>query len=53
MVLTGFLKSFMYIAQQSSNVQKLHTFFFTLRIGTNAYAVQVNKMYTDVSYSTG
>lgn len=27
MALTGFLKSFMYIAQQSSNTPKLHTFF--------------------------
>lgn len=56
MVLTGFLKSFMYIAQQSSNIQKLHklAFFFTLvRIETNAYAVKLDKIYTYVSYITG
>lgn len=56
MVLTGFLKSFMYIAQQSSDIQKLHklAFFFTLvRIEINAYAVKLGKTYTDVSYITG
>lgn len=56
MVLTGFLKSFMCIAQQSSNIRQPHTlgFFFTLvRIETNAYAVKLNKMYTYVSYITG
>lgn len=33
--------------------QKLVAFLFFLRIGAVAYAVKLDKMYTDVSYITG
>lgn len=43
MVLTGFLKSFMYIAQQSSNIQKVHKLdFFSLLLELKLMPMQLS-----------
>ena len=43
MVLTGFLKSFMYIAQQSSDIQKLHKLaFFSLLLELKLMPMQLS-----------
>lgn len=52
MALTGFSEEFYVYCTTVLKYTKT-TYVFHSRIGTNAYAVKLDKMYTDVSYITG